>query len=84
MLDGSYEADSAFSLVGLPPSSNWALVGPYIDDSLVRNAWTYNISNQMGRWAPGLRPSLRLGLAKLSKAPWQHAKLAPLSGCLPQ
>ena len=53
MLDGSYEADSAFSLVGLPPSSNWALVGPYIDDSLVRNAWTYNVSNQMGRWAPG-------------------------------
>jgi hypothetical protein len=55
VLNGSYEPDSAFRFAGMLPSltSEWALVGPYIDNSLVRNAWTYNISNQMGRWAPG-------------------------------
>ncbi len=44
------------SLLGLPADSDWILYAPYnIDQSLIRNALVYELSNQMGMWAPHTR-----------------------------
>jgi hypothetical protein len=44
------------SLVDLPAYEKWALVAPWMyDPSFVNNAFTYGLSNKMGRWAPQTR-----------------------------
>ncbi|MDB6030162.1 MAG: hypothetical protein JWM16_500 [Verrucomicrobiales bacterium] len=43
------------SLLGLAKESDWVLYGPYPDKTLMRDALAYELSNQMGRWAPHYR-----------------------------
>lgn len=43
------------SLLGLPKENDWVLYGPYSDKSLVRNALTYMLGNELGRWNPHVR-----------------------------
>lgn len=40
------------SLLGLPPENDWILYGPYNDKSMIRNAIIYQLSNQLGHYAP--------------------------------
>ncbi len=40
------------SLLGLPSEAEWVLYGPYPDKTLLRDFLAYELSNQMGRWAP--------------------------------
>ena len=40
------------SLLGQPPGSSWALNGPFLDTSLVRNAVTFRLARETGHWAP--------------------------------
>ncbi len=42
-------------LLGLPKESDWVLYAPYADKTLIRNALAYELSNQMGRYAPRTR-----------------------------
>jgi hypothetical protein len=42
-------------LLGMPKEHDWVLYGPYDDETLMRNALTYKIGRQMGRWAPRTR-----------------------------
>lgn len=45
--------DHAISILGMPPEADWVLYAPYeIDRSLIRNALLFELSNQMGRFAP--------------------------------
>jgi len=39
------------SLMRLPPENDWILNGPYDDQSLIRNALAYKLSNLIGRYA---------------------------------
>jgi hypothetical protein len=43
------------SLFGLPKESDWVLYAPYADKTLMRDALAYELSNQMGRYAPRTR-----------------------------
>lgn len=44
------------SLAGLPAAARWALVAPWLyDPTYVHNAWVYDLSNRLGRWAPRTR-----------------------------
>lgn len=47
--------DSAVSLLGLPSESDWVLHGPFSDKSLVRNRLAYDLSAEMGHYAPRTR-----------------------------
>jgi hypothetical protein len=42
-------------LFGLPAESDWVLYAPYSDKTLIRDALAYELSNQMGRYAPRTR-----------------------------
>ncbi len=42
-------------LLGIPAENDWVLHGPYSDKTLMRNALTFYLGNQMGRWAPRTR-----------------------------
>ncbi len=44
--------DADYSLVGLPADSDWALIPPYYDRSLVRNPFVYELGRAMGLQAP--------------------------------
>jgi len=44
-----------FSPFGLPAESDWVLYAPYQDKSLIRDVLAYELSNQMGRYAPRTR-----------------------------
>jgi hypothetical protein len=44
--------DADYSLVGLPSDSDWALIPPYYDRSLVRNPLVYELGRAMGLQAP--------------------------------
>ena len=52
--DDRFRTEST-SALGMQSAKNWVLHAPYIDESLVRNAFAYNISRSMGRWAPNTR-----------------------------
>ena len=39
-------------LLGMPPENDWVLHGPYSDKSLIRNALTFQLGNEMDQWAP--------------------------------
>lgn len=44
--------DRDVSILGMPPESDWILYGAYnFDRALIRNAFVYEISNQVGRYA---------------------------------
>lgn len=40
------------SLLGLPPSDDWVLHGPYVDKSLLRNALAHWLFRQSGHYSP--------------------------------
>jgi hypothetical protein len=44
-----------FSPFGLPAESDWVLYAPYQDKSLIRDVLAFELSNQMGRYAPRTR-----------------------------
>ena len=50
--DGS---NNNVSRLGLPVENDWVLHGPYSDKSLIRNALSYELYRQMGRYASRLR-----------------------------
>ncbi len=43
------------SLLGMPPENDWILHGPYSDKSLLRNALTFEIGNDVMEYAPRTR-----------------------------
>lgn len=43
------------SILGMPPESDWILYAPQNDRSLMRNALTYHLANQMGHYASRTR-----------------------------
>lgn len=48
--------DKDVSMLGLAADSDWILNGPFLfDDTYVHNAFIYEISNRIGRWAPRTR-----------------------------
>lgn len=42
-------------LLGLPKENDWVLYAPYSDKSLIRNALTYKLQEEMGHYAPRFR-----------------------------
>ncbi len=42
-------------VLGMPKDCDWVLYGPYPDKTLMRDALAYELSNQLGRWAPRTR-----------------------------
>jgi len=42
-------------LLGLPRENDWVLYGPESDKTLMRNALTYTLAGQLGRYAPRVR-----------------------------
>lgn len=51
-----FDEDQDVSLLGMPEDSDWILYGPYnFDQSMIRNALVYELSNQMGRYAARTR-----------------------------
>ena len=47
--------DLAVSLLGMPKESDWALIAPYSDKALIRDALTYNLAGTFMAWAPRTR-----------------------------
>lgn len=47
--------DNKISVMGMDAHNEWALHGPYLDKSLVRNYMWYNISGELMEWAPNVR-----------------------------
>lgn len=47
--------DNRISVMGMGAHNEWALHGPYLDKSLVRNYMWYNISGELMEWAPNVR-----------------------------
>ena len=43
------------SLLGMPDENDWVLYAPWQDKSLIRNVLTYQIANEMGRYAARTR-----------------------------
>lgn len=50
-LRDAFGEDDDAELLGMPADSDWVLYGPHQDSTLVRNAFIYALSNQMGRYA---------------------------------
>jgi hypothetical protein len=48
-------ADMNVSLLGLPDEADWVLSAPYSDKSLIRDALTYTLARQTGRYASRAR-----------------------------
>ena len=44
--------DINVSLLGLPPSDDWILLGPYVDKSMARNSFGHWLFRQTGRYSP--------------------------------
>jgi hypothetical protein len=47
--------DSDFDFLGMGAGEDWVLHGPYVDRTLLHNAVIYQLSNQIGRYAPEIR-----------------------------
>jgi hypothetical protein len=43
------------AILGMPKDSDWVLYGPYPDKTLLRDVLAYDLSRQMGHWAPHSR-----------------------------
>lgn len=53
----SKNEDEDIPLLGMSPDSDWVLNGPFLyDDTYIHNAYAYEISRRLGRWAPRTRP----------------------------
>ncbi len=44
--------DADHVLLGMPADSDWALIGPFVDRSLIRNAFAYGLGRDVGLAAP--------------------------------
>jgi hypothetical protein len=44
--------DAEYPVLGMPAESDWALIGPYSDRTLIRNAFVYDLGRDMGLSAP--------------------------------
>ncbi|MGC4090904.1 MAG: CotH kinase family protein [Polyangiaceae bacterium] len=51
-LRDSTDNDANFPLLGMPSESDWVLHAPYVDKSLLRNAFAYGLGKEMGLQAP--------------------------------
>src|SRR5690606_39056723 len=49
------DQDADYPLLGMPPEADWAMVGPYTDKTLIRNAFVYSLSRDMGLQTMDLR-----------------------------
>jgi hypothetical protein len=49
-------ASQAMPLLGLPADADWILQGPWLDKSLIRNAFSYDLARAMGCAAMRTRP----------------------------
>jgi hypothetical protein len=49
------DEDEDYPMLGMTPDSDWALVGPYTDKTLVRNAFVYSLAEEMGLEGPQLK-----------------------------
>ncbi|TVQ90682.1 MAG: T9SS C-terminal target domain-containing protein [Bacteroidetes bacterium] len=49
------EGNRKVSLLGMPEEHNWVLHGPYSDKTLMRNAYSYSLSNDVGQYSPRTR-----------------------------
>ncbi len=47
--------DQKASLLGMPQESDWVLLAPYNDISLVRDCFAFSMWNEMGHWGPRTR-----------------------------
>jgi hypothetical protein len=47
--------DSVVSIFDMPAESDWVLLAPYNDVSMVRDVFAYGLWNQMGHWGPRTR-----------------------------
>ena len=47
--------DTAFVLLGMPKESDWVLIAPYSDKTLIRDALTYQLAGSFMDWAPRTR-----------------------------
>ena len=47
--------DMAAVLLGMPKESDWALIAPYSDKTLIRDALTYQLAGSFMAWAPRTR-----------------------------
>ncbi len=52
---GENDDDFDRPMIGMPADSDWAMVGPYTDKTLIRNAFAYSLGAAMGLAAPELR-----------------------------
>ena len=43
------------SLMGMPSEHDWVLLAPYTDVSMLRDAFAFQLWNDMGHWAPRVR-----------------------------
>src|SRR5207244_4975977 len=43
------------ALLGMPKESDWVLYAPFPDKTLMRDVLAYELSNEIGRWAPRTR-----------------------------
>jgi hypothetical protein len=50
-----YDDDESVSVLGLPRESDWILLGPYSDKTLMRTVLPYQWSNEIGRYATRTR-----------------------------
>ena len=50
--NGKYREEE---MMGMAPHYEWALYGPYLDKSLIRNYMWYNIAGELMRYAPNVR-----------------------------
>ena len=44
--------DADHPLLGMPADADWALIGPYVDRSLIRNAFAYGLGRDLGLATP--------------------------------
>ncbi len=47
--------DADYPMLGMPAEADWAMIGPYTDKTLIRNAFVYSLSREMGLEAMDLR-----------------------------
>ncbi|MBL7817210.1 MAG: CotH kinase family protein [Saprospiraceae bacterium] len=47
--------DTAVALLGMPKESDWALIAPYSDKTLIRDALTYRLAGSFMAWSPRTR-----------------------------
>ena len=55
LIDDAADTKQKVSLLGLPRESDWVLYAPWADKSLLRDVLSYELGNEMGRYAPRTR-----------------------------